>query len=249
MPRMKIQLMALCVSLAAVASPASAAPPAADARSALAKGHDLAAARDVGKALQQSLSAAKNAAAKDGVGEMTIHPHLGALAINHQGTGGSTSSGSTNPSGSQSGSSGQGGSSTRSYLEQARDDLSAARVAVRNSNQKQATQDLQAAMQQLEAAMHSHHHHHASGQTGSNKSASTQTVAKTSGQTNSTNSTNASSNGNASQQQNSSHLQNAVKYVHGAIKQVKEGQDGKAELDIHDAFVQLNHAIQQHEAK
>jgi len=130
------------------------------------------------------------------------------------------------------------------HIERAMHHLSEARSALRAGHDISAEHEIHEAIKQLEHAVEPQH-----GSLGtavaslstSKSGASSKLTAlpASSGPTGSTQ----NSRGNAGSEGHHPHIRDAVKHLHEAQRQIKEGHSGRAELDIHDAFVQMTEAL------
>jgi hypothetical protein len=181
------------------------------------EGRETAAAKDLGKALQLALSAAKHEAYEKGEGSLLLIP-----ATSGTQTGGG------------SGGSGQGGGSGDSPLQRALHHLSEARIELRRDEDARAERHIREAMREVAEAGGQRSGNHAQSGSATSSTTSTSTSTKPLGTASTT--TQQSS-------QHGVHLQESVKFMNAALKNINGGHDERAAIDIHDAHEQIKEAI------
>jgi hypothetical protein len=162
-----------------------------------------------------------------------------------------TSANGSKPSSSSAGTTNHGQNeavmNSEEHIERAMHHLSEARSAIRAGHDTSAEYEIHEAIKQSEEAIEPHHGHsgnngsaHTAVASASKPAASSKltTVSASSSPTSSTHNTN----GNVGSQEHP-HIHDAVRHLREAERQIKEGHSGRAELDVHDAFVQLTEAL------
>ncbi len=138
------------------------------------------------------------------------------------------------------------------HIERAMHYLSEARSALRAGHDISAEHEIHEAIRQLEQAVeHQHGHSANNGSSGiavaslstSKLGASSKLTASPASSTPTSSTQNSRSNVGSEGHHEHPHIYDAVRHLHEAQRQIKEGHSGRAELDIHDAFVQMTEAL------